>query len=305
MPFLNEGNWPHKTIKSIYETAAPNLFEIIAINENSKDNYDFNMFPDVKYIVNEKRLGVDASRQIGVEASESTHCLILDAHELFYPNTNWLNKVIDCVDKNPTTLFCFTCVGIGYGVEDLSKPHKGKYYGADLKLFTESEKDRPCRQIIEPVWANKKDGNEYPIQVILGANYAFRKDYFLHIHGLKNLKSWGSSEPFLSIKSWLSSGSCKINTTVEMAHYFRSNAPYATSISDLIYNKIYLLKTIFPKELEDKLMRYIPNDINYKNAMKMIEKDKDLIDNERKYYQSIFKRDIYDYCRQFSIEIPK
>ena len=55
IPFLNEGNWPYKTIQSIYDTSDSQLFEVIAIDDGSKDNYDFSKFPDVKYIRNMHR----------------------------------------------------------------------------------------------------------------------------------------------------------------------------------------------------------------------------------------------------------
>ena len=303
MPFLNESAWPTKTIQSIYDTSDSNLFEIIAINENAKDIYDFSKFPDVRYIVNKKRMGVDGSRQLGAELALTSRLFIIDAHTLFYPNSNWLNKIIDCIDREPTTAWCFTCVGLWKGNEDINHP-QGEYYGADLKLYTEKEKDRPARQIIEPTWRTKKPELEDDIQVILGANYGFSKAWFMKIHGLKNLKSWGSSEPFISIKSWLSSGSCKINTSIKTAHLFRENSPFQTDISHLVYNKIYILKTIFPKELEDRLMAYIPKDANYNDAMKTIEDNKAEIESERQYYQGIFKYSIYDFCKRFNIEIP-
>jgi len=303
MPFLNEKDWPYRTIQSIYDTADENLFEIIAINENPKDIYDFSKFPEVRYIKNDERLGVDACRQKGVELSKFPNCLIIDAHELFYPNSNWLNKVVDSVEKEEKTLWCFVCSTIGYGTEDIYKT-KGDYYGADLKLYTEKEKDRPARQIVEAVWSSRKEGLEYPIQVILGANYAFKKERFLYLHGLKNLKSWGTSEPFLSLKNFFAGGTSKIRTDVKMAHYFRDNAPYSTHIADLVFNKIYLLKTIFPKELENKLIAHTPKDSNFKRAMELIEQNKEEIEKEKKYYKSIFTRNIYDFCKEFNVEMP-
>jgi hypothetical protein len=66
-----------------------------------------------------------------------------------------------------------------------------------------------------------------------------------------------------------------------------------------------MLKTIFPPELEEKLMKYVPNDINLKRAMEMIVKEQKQIEDDRQYYKSIFKRDIYDFCKEFNIEIPK
>ena len=303
MPFLNEGLWPYKTIQSIYDTADSSIFEIIAIDDCSKEHYDFSRFPDVKYIKNGIRKGVDACRQFGVEQATTQRILILDAHMLFYPNSNWLSKIIDCVNSQQKTVWCFTCVGIGYGTEAIIN-NRNKYYGADLKLYSENENGRPCRQIIEPVWASRRPSIEADVQVVLGANYAFSKDWFLYLHGLIGLRSWGSSEPFLSMKTWLSGGSCKIRPDVEIAHLFRDNAPYSTRVFDLVFNKIYMLKTIFPPELEEKLMLHIPKDTNFKIAIGEIEKNRTLIEQEKKYYKSIFRMSVGDVCNKFSIQLP-
>jgi len=303
MPFLNEGSWPYETVESIYKTADPNLFKIIAINEDPSNVYNFSKYPDVKYIENKKRLGVDGSRQLGVELADTSCCLIIDAHMLFYPDSNWLNKIIDSVEREEKTCWCYVCTAIGYGTKDIYK-HKGEYYAANLKLFTAKEKHISVRQIIEPIWGDKKNELEYPVQVVLGANYAFNRDYFLKLHGFRGLKSWGTSEPFISLKYWLSGGACKIKTDVRIAHFFRDSAPYITNISDLVYNKLYLMKTIFPKDLEEKLIKHIPDDINYKRAQEFMNQNEKDVEKEREYYNSIFTRDIYDFCKEFNVEIP-
>jgi len=278
-------------------------FEIVALNENLKDNYDFSKFPEVRYIKNNERIGVDACRQKGVELSRFSNCAIFDAHMRFKKD-NWASKMIKYIEDNPQTLWCTTCIAIGWGTLDINN-HKGKYFAANLRLFTEQEKDRPCRLIIEPTWAAEKPEKEYKVDCILGANYFFLKDWFLHIGGLKGLKSWGTSEPFISIKSYLSGGDCRISKDIEIAHLFRDTAPYATPVSSLVYNKLYVLKTIFPKEMEDKLLRYIPQDKSYKKAIKWIEEDRDQIRQDRKNYEYIFRRDIYDYFREFDVKVPE
>jgi glycosyltransferase involved in cell wall biosynthesis len=304
IPYLNEpNNEVFETIKSMHETEDSSKFNIIAIDDCSVKSYDLSNFKNVTHIRNSTRKGVDGSRQLGVELSDSKYCLILDGH-MRMRKDNWASKIIDYIDSNPHTLWCTTCLGLGYGTIDINK-HLGKYYGADLKLFTLKEKDRPCRSIIEPVWASEKSNDEYEISCILGANYFFNKDWYMHIGGLKNLKSWGSSEPKLSICSYLAGGNCKITKQIEIGHVFRDNAPYTTPISSLVFNKVLLLKTIFPQELENKLMVHIPKDANYDAAMKMIEQEKGVIEQEKAYYKFIFKMSMYDLCTKFNIEIPK
>jgi len=303
IPYLNEKTEILETIKSIYKTIDISDFSIIAIDDCSKETIDLKQFKNVKSIRNAQRMGVDGCRQMGVDLSETDYVLILDAHMRFKQD-NWASKMIKYIDENPRTLWCTVCLGLGYGTLDVNN-HKGKYFGADIKLYTPKEKDRPCRQIIEPVWASEKEDREYLIQCILGANYFFNKRWFTYIGGLRGLKSWGTSEPWLSIKSYLAGGDCKITKEIEIGHLFRDNAPYSTVIADLVYNKLYVLKTIFPKEIEDKLMVHVPKDVSFRVATKDIEKDKIKIAIDKEYYQKIFKSSIYDLCQRFDIKLPE
>lgn len=305
MPFLNEELETVNTIKSIYDTAPKDSFEIIAIDDGS-DKFDpsvFNPYPDVIYKRNSKRIGVDGSRQMGIEMAKTDNILIIDAHMRF-KNDKWMETMLAYLILEPETLWCTTCLGLGYGTMDLNQ-HKGAYYGADM-LFVDSnaKPDRPAREVLESKWASKKSDNDYEIPCVLGANYFMTKKWADYIWGLKGLKMWGTSEPFLSIKTWMAGGKCKITTDIEIGHKFRSNAPYTTGISYLVYNKIFMCKTIFPNELADKLIGYLPKDVNYKKAMELIEDNKTEIEEAKDYYQTIFTSSIYDYCNRFDIKIP-
>jgi glycosyltransferase involved in cell wall biosynthesis len=304
MPYLNEEKEPLETIKSMRQTADSNLFDIIAIDDCSDSSVDLSQFSNVKQIRNEKRIGVDASRQKGIDLAETENVLIIDAHMRF-KNDNWLNKMNSLIENSPQTLWCTVCLGLGYGTLDVNK-HKGKYYGANMLFVDDNAKpDRPARECLEPKWASEiKSKNEYEIPCILGANYFFSKKWFDHINGWRGLKSWGSSEPFVSIKSYMAGGDCKITKSVEIGHVFRSNAPYRTQIADLVYNKIFLCKTILPKDLGNKLINYLPKDINFKKAIQEIDKNKEGIEKDKNYYKSIFKNSIQDYCKKFNAYLP-
>jgi glycosyltransferase involved in cell wall biosynthesis len=302
MPFLNEDREPIETVQDIYRTANPSLFDIIAIDDCSKSPIVFPHNVPVRLVRNKERMGVDWSRQHGVDLAETPFIFIIDAHMRFHHG--WMDAIIQCLEREPETAWCTTCLGLGYGNMDIRK-FNGKYYGATM-LFVDNSatKDRPAREVLEPKWADRKDGEEYEIPCILGANYAFTKKWFQYIGGLRGLKMWGTSEPFLSIKSWLAGGKCKITTKVEIGHKFRSNAPYATGISHLVYNKIFLCRTILPEDLGLKLIQCLPRDTNFTEAMKVIDRDASMIEHHRQYYQSIFKLSIYDYCEKFQLRLP-
>jgi len=303
MPHLNEEREPLETIKSIYETSDRDLIEIIAIDDCSENPIDLSEFSEVRRARNETRIGVDGSRQKGIDLAEADNILVIDSHMRFKKD-NWASKMINLIDSNPQTLWTTTCLGLGYGTTDINN-HKGKYYGADM-LFVNKDAvpNRPSRECLEPKWSKEKEGQEYDVQCILGANYFFSKKWFDYIGGLKGLRDWGTSEPYLSLKSYMAGGNCKLTKDIEIGHLFRSNAPYTTYVSSLVFNKIFMCKTIFPDDLTEKLIGYLPQNSNFKKAVEMIEQNTDEIKEAREYYQSIFTSSIYDYCNHFGINLP-
>jgi glycosyltransferase involved in cell wall biosynthesis len=300
MPYLNEEDVIN-TINSINNTIDTD-YEIIAIDDYSDNITDLSMFKNVHHIRNPNRIGVDESRDLGVSLAKYNNILIIDSHMRF--NKGWAKKIIDCIKREPKTIWCTTCLALGYGNMDIDRA-KERYYGATI-LFTDKNcnPNLPAREILEPKWASKKDELEYEIPCILGANYAFDKNWYNYIHGLKGLKMWGTSEPFLSIKSWLAGGQCKITTEVEIGHKFRNNAPYATPIWTMVYNKLFLCKTTLDNELSEKLIGYMVKNAPFNLAMTNIINNSKFIEEERKYYDSIFRRNIYDYCSHFKINLP-
>lgn len=303
MPFLNEENEPDNTVESIYSTANPKNFDIIAINDGSDQNYDYfqNKFKEITYIQNKGRIGVDACRQMGVDLAKTPYIFIIDAHMRF-PN-GWMDNILQFAYKEPKTFWCTTSLALGYGNMDLGKA-RDRYYGASL-LFVNKNTNKPAREILEPKWTSKKSNDPaYEIPCILGANYAFSKQWFDYLHGLKGLRMWGTSEPFLSLKSWMAGGKCKLITGVEIGHKFRDSAPYSTGVWNMIYNKLYLCKTILPKDVASRLIGYFNNDTNFSRAMREIKSQNICIENEKKYYDGIFNVKLEDFCKKFDIAVP-
>ena len=306
IPYLNEpDNEVYNTVKSIYETSDPSLFRIIVIDDNSDEKYCVNLseFKEVYQIRNKDRMGVDACRQLGGSLCDTENLLILDSHMRFVNGSNWLNKMIRACKQEPDTIFCSTSLGLGYGNMDVAK-HCGKYYAADLMFFDKNANpNRPSRECLEPKWRGKENGETYSVPCVLGAVYFMTKKRFDLIHGFDGLKMWGSSETWISLKNFMSGGMNKIHTGIEVGHRYRDNSPFSTSIYFLYYNKIYICKTILPVELGDRIINCLPNDANFERAMKEIERDKNKIEAEKKYFDSFFTKSIYDYCREFNLDI--
>ena len=307
MPCLNEGEEVRNTIESIYETFDSKQIQIIVIDDYSDNTVSLDGIKDFKDVIkirNKQRQGVDKCRQMGGEMTQTPYLFIIDAH-LRFVKDKWLEKIEECLEREPQTVFCTTCLGLGYGTMDLNKV-KGKYYGANiLFLDPNAPKSRESRECLECKWKKKEDQIEYIVPSILGASYFMRKDWFDYIGGFRGLEMWGSSEILISLKSWMAGGKCKIRTDLEIGHKFRSNSPFTTFISFLYYNKIYICDVLdFPKELKDKILNALPHNVNYKKAIELAEKNKEEIEKEKEYYRSIFKKDIYQVCEELNIKIP-
>lgn len=295
MPFLNEEDEPQNTINSIYETSDPKMFNIIVINDCSDKSSDIAKTNEITYIKNETRIGVDACRQKGADMSYTPCLMIIDSHMRF--KKGWMEQMIQNISNNPKTLWCTKCVGLGYGNMDINRS-RDNYYGADFVV------ENSDNEILEPKWRNARDYGAYEIPCILGANYGVSKKWFDYIHGLKGLKMWGCSEIFMSLKTWMAGGGCKIDTNIEIGHKFRDSAPYSTGVWNMIYNKIYLCKTILPVEIGDYLIDKIPKTVNYKRAMKEIDGNLNEINKEREYYNAILKLGFKDLCKKWDVKLP-
>ena len=272
MPFLNEEEEVQRTIDSIYQTANPDRFEIIVIDDCSQKISKISERREIKIIRNVERMGVDFCRQMGADMATTPFLFICDSHMRF-PN-GWLNKVIDCINREKNTLWCTMCMGLGYGNMDLARS-RDKYRGADIVFHNGSN------EILEPKWRNSTENGEYEIPCVLGANYGVSKEWFDYIHGIRGLKMWGSSEMFMSLKTWMAGGACKINTDIRIGHKFRKSAPYSTASWNMIYNKIFICKTILPENLGNYLIDKIPKNTNLKRAENAISMDSIYIQQEK------------------------
>ncbi len=75
MPFLNEGEEVGNTVRNIRATAGKSV-DIIVINDDSDDNYDYERDLaglGIIYVVNKHRLGAALSKERGVQLSKTPY----------------------------------------------------------------------------------------------------------------------------------------------------------------------------------------------------------------------------------------
>jgi len=300
IPYANEGVEVKNTVLSILEHSNNNV-DIIVINDASDDAYnyerDLNGLP-IRYILNRKRIGVAASRDLGVELCNTDYFLLLDAHMRFYDD-NWVKRIIKSLDTNPNVMLCAQSKVLRLVDGVLKEQSTDKvFWGAYINLYS------PINYF-EPQWAYTNWLTSTPnivkrreIPIVLGAGYATSKNYWNRLHGLKGLLSYGSDEILISLKIWLEGGKCILMPDVVIGHLYRFSAPYEHHSDTRIYNRLYIGYILCPLKYQKKLkaIQRTRSAQEFQEACKLfydyfseIKKEKDSFDKIKRHDFSSFE----------------
>jgi glycosyltransferase involved in cell wall biosynthesis len=291
IPFLNEGIEIENTLKSIRKTASDNV-EIVIINDDSTDKFNYQLVAEkynATYHLNTERKGVAQSRDIGVSLIKTPYFLLIDGHMRFYEN-NWWDEFATNLEIDDRAVYCGNCIPLSDNGKIIKKYKLSKTYGAFVKF----DQCNPS-EILDPKWISADTDIDNPtpeIPCVLGASYALSVRYWNYIKGLNGLRYYGSDETFLSMKIWLEGGRCILLKNIAIGHIFRNTAPYLVTHPDIIYNKLFIAKTIFPekaKEIELKIKENYRGDYYLVNSL--FEKKKEQIQLDVNYYREIFTKD--------------
>lgn len=292
IPFLNEGEEVKNTIESILEFSDDDV-EIIIINDKSDDSYDYKSdfySYDIIYIENKERLGVAASRNLGVELSTTPYFLLLDAHMRFYKK-GWVTRIVNTLKKNPKYLLCCQTKVLKKEDNIIIERYTQNTCGAVINLYND-------HILFSQKWSypsNKdiyEENNLPPIPCVLGASYSCSKEYWQYLKGLEGLLHYGYDEPFISIKVWLSGGECRLLKDVVIGHIFRDAAPYQNDNVYVLYNAL-LINELFTQNTPLYKMYLAKAKFNslFAQAYLLIYKNRDKISDMKEYYTQIFVND--------------
>lgn len=288
--FLNEGIEIRNTLKSIRETIGKRV-DILLIDDGSGDGFAYEATAkefDAVYYKNNVRLGVAASRDLGVSMISSPYFLLLDGHMRFYDNL-WQERIVGLLEKENRLLLCCQ-TRILYKEDDIVKDgptHAA--YGAYIDFTGEN-------QLLSSIWNSKeqKTGeNVEEIPCVLGATYACSKKYWKYIKGLEGLRYYGCDEAFMSLKVWLTGGKCKLIKDITVGHIYRTRAPYRIDDNDTVYNKLLIAELLFPDTIKKNIFtRFKQSSLEkFVYASSLLKENKDRIKELQTYFRSICKID--------------
>lgn len=284
IPFLNEGEELHTTLSQIRDTAGDNV-DIIVVNDASTDGYDYHKVVEefgVRYVKHKERQGSGASKQEGIMLSKTPYFIVFDAHMRFY-DTTWWSEICSCLENNPNAIYCLKCKPWNAETKtEFDIPVQG---GARADV---SSKD--LLSFLNLHWLKIKECSDAvsPVPCVLGACYASSVDYWKKIRGFEGLEGYGCEEIYISLKAWLEGGGCYLINKVTVGHLFRDEFPYVVGKNENLFNILYVVDVLLPDEYRIWYLDLVKHAL-YMAYRQYVSKNRDRIDEAKKYYSTIFK----------------
>lgn len=310
MPFLNEGIEPVNTIISMNNTADPDTFDIIAINDGGTFEHEEKLkeHKNVFYVNNKHRIGVAASRAIGINNCNTDAALVIDGHMRF-DKDDWVNKIHDACMTYPKTVFCTR----SYVLHDTDSVDKldplrpisetSKHYSLGAKVTFNNNIQRYPFAIRWYDYSNCLKEMNGLLPCVLGANYACKTNRFKNIRSFEGLKLYGYDEQYISIKNWLLGGCCKGLDTVKVGHIFRKTAPFISPTKYYVYNVLFAAHTLLEDEpvYLEKCYEVLKTNNEFNNGLELLKTNWDIVQSYHAHFKSMKTRSIKEYSDQFNI----
>lgn len=285
------------TIKSIRETAVEDV-DIVVVDDGSPVPFITND-PKVRLFRLQHRIGSGPSRHMCAVRAKNPWVLLLDSHMRMVPG--WHQEAVMLAQSSPwNLLWNGQCTGLSPKHMDAAHP-LGRYYGAHMHFIGLDKSGK--FQVLEGKWSEEQPGDHYPIGCLMGANYLVNREWFQHIGGMAMLHSWGSEEPYVSLKTWMAGGECRLAKKIETGHQFRANCRAVSRTGAYIYNKILVAQTCCPESAAQVLVTGLPQQYrvpgDHAVARQMLKERLPQIELEKARHDMIFTRPFEAYLERF------
>lgn len=218
----------------LLETSAGHERDIIVVDDGSQVPVELTC-AEVRVVRNETPVGVAQSRRLGVSLSTGDVLVVMDAHMRFAPD--WLEQMLAHVDSGAvlcaawwdyemTHPLCWGAEFVWSGERDY---HAGKIPGFAFRHRTRF----PGEGAVET-------------PMVIGACYMMLRSSYETLGGFSPFfRVWGRSEQDISIRAWITGVGLKCVTGAKVGHLSRSKFPYPVRFSDIEFNQVALVRTVF------------------------------------------------------------
>ncbi len=215
----NEGSWLGYTITNLLRKL-PAIAEIIVVDDGSTDGSLSSVkgISPIIRIIEGGNLGVARARNLGALYAKGKNLIFLDAH-MDFPD-GWWKRLIELlyIPGIGAVQPCITDIK-----EKNAKGYGERFKGPDLTLE----------------WLPKRKLSPYPVPILCGCCFAVKRNLFLTVGGLDGgMIGWGSEDCEFSLRLWRLGYQIWIVPEIEVAHRFRTSAPYRIDWQFVLYNRL-------------------------------------------------------------------
>lgn len=297
-----------EAINCVKNTIDISNFEIIVVDDCSK--ILLNPIPGVQIIRHTAQLGVGCGFDTGVATAKYDN-IILMACDIRIIQKTWASQMIRELDMYPKSLICTSCVNLNKEKPenmDIENRRKISVVNGARILFFHDHKNNPrmtltFRGILEAQWLPSLKNKDIPsseIPCILGAFYGVKKEWYNYIDGFWAHKLWGSLEVYLSLKSWLFGGSCRVVTRIESGHIFKKAGIHNVPQDILMRNKMVIATLLFPDY--GRLIAFLGSNSIVERARKMYQAELPEIMKKREEYASKTVYSMEQFVKRWSVD---
>src|SRR5215469_14435345 len=241
------------TVDGIVKTATGIWHEIVIVDDASTEPVDVTA-DNVTIIRNRESVGVTRARQVGTNVSTGNVLIWLDAHMTF--EAGWLQAMLREVDSG--ALLCSP-----WRDYDRCRVHS---WGSDFAWCEERAYELGLRPGFDFSHRLKPPRRRpFMVPMIIGACYVMKRDSYQRTGGFCPLfRTYGGDEPDLSARAWLSGGSVRCVPSAEVGHLDRVKFPYPVSFSDVEFNQLVMIRSLFEEEtvaVLDEFFRPLPDEV--------------------------------------------
>jgi GT2 family glycosyltransferase len=155
------------------------------------------------------RIGSGPAKHRAVEECSGSLVIVMDGH--CRPANDWLGPIIDEHRRHPWAVMCTVCVGI-----ESASFRAGAFRGMGGKLELGSA------GFWEVKWNEPRPGvHSYAVPSVVGGCYAMPRRVLDRIGGYApGYFGYGVEEEYLSLRTWLTGGECRIVPRSVVGHFF-------------------------------------------------------------------------------------
>lgn len=303
-------NEPYSFIQECVEQLLSTIdikpYEVLVVDDGSE--VPLKPIKGTKIIRHEINQGVGRAFDTGIANAKYDNIFIMANDIRFIPN-KWASLILKEIIENPKAITCTACVRLSDEELDIQKQLDGNWFslGATIKMFSDKNntpgRGNQYRSTIDAQWLPVINTDilkdSYPIPCILGAAYGVKKQWYQYIGGWEGHKRWSTLEPYISIKSWMFGGECRVAPKVQIGHIYKKSNPHGVTQPYILWNK-YLVSTLLAPNPQ-KYIGWMAEFYNNPTNNNWMEYYKEWLTEKREEYKSKTVLSWDDFLKKFDI----